>query len=154
MSPTAKKRRSSSKRSRARAPKPKMRAAAAAKTFEGFASDTVREFAAKQGKALSSYGELLTGFGSGRTKAPAVSEEMLKLAIEQSTGYARDVVKFGGAYFRLLVSLADFVAPKEGPRATAANATPRDSFRGRWANFASKRQRPDKPQRRSSCRKL
>lgn len=123
MSAAAKKGRSKTKRN-ARARAPKADAGPGAKTFEGFAGDAVREIAARQGEALVSYGELLTGFGSGKTDAGALSEQVLKLTLKQSTIYAQDAIKFGGAYLRLLVSLADVIAPKQNSRpVTSANAT-------------------------------
>ena len=111
MSPATKKGRSKTKRT-ARPRSTQSRVTAGARTIEGVATDAIRDLAAKQGKALSSYGELLSGFGSGKTEAGALSEKLLRLNLEQGTDFARDVIKFGGAYLRLLVSLADAVAPK------------------------------------------
>src|SRR2546426_7829991 len=93
------------------------------KSFEATATDAVREIAARQGAALTRYGELLTGFGQGNLKAAEFTERAARLAVEETTRYWQDMFRLGGAYLRMWGSMLESIdrgRPETTPQGTAA----------------------------------
>jgi len=95
-----------------------------AKSFETTATDAIREIAARQGAALTRYGELLTGFGRGDLKAADFTERAARLAVEETARYWQDMFRLGGAYMRMWGSMLESIDRGRTEPAPATHGTP------------------------------
>jgi hypothetical protein len=93
------------------------------RSFEDLAGEAIRDFALSRSVGVVKYGDLLTRLGKGQIQSARFGEEALKLALEESTRYAQDAIKLGGAYLNFVSQLtraADQQIRNAGATATKA----------------------------------